>query len=66
MILGYSDVKSKSYSHLYNPGTGSFTYAPANASDSVSSSMNRNCLLGATNPFRFKSTIAAPSRYLDA
>jgi hypothetical protein len=32
MILGYSDVKSKSYIHLYNPGTGGITYAPANAS----------------------------------
>ena len=66
MILGYSDVKSKSYIHLYKPGTGGITYAPANASASVSSSMNRNLLFGATNPLRFKSTIAAPSRYFDA
>ena len=66
MMLGYNEVKSKSYIHLYRPGTGAITYAPANASAIVSSSINLNCLLGATNPLRFKSTIAAPSKYLDA
>ena len=62
---GYSEVKSKSYIHLYNPGIGGITYAPANASAAVSSSINLNSLFGATNPFRFKSTIAAASKYLD-
>ena len=32
IIDGYSEVKSKSYIHLYNPGIGGITYAPANAS----------------------------------
>ena len=65
MILGYNDVKSKSYIQLYKPGTGGITYAPANDSSS-SFSKKRNALFGATNPLRFKSTIAAPSKYLDA
>ena len=64
-MLGYREVKSKSYIHLYNPGTGGITYAPAKSS-MLSSSTNLNALFGATNPLRFKSTIAAPSRYLDA
>ena len=55
IIDGYSEVKSKSITHSYNPGTGSFKYPPA-----YSSLMSRNeglyvvGLFGETTPLRFK------------
>ena len=61
MILGYRDVKSRSYTHLYLPGLGAFTYAPNNSNGS---SDFLNFLLGETISNRFNYVNAAPSKYL--
>ena len=60
-MLGYNDVKSRSYTHLYLPGLGAFTNAPNKSTCFISSCLG---LLGATVPSRFIYVNAAPSKYL--
>ena len=60
MILGYREVKSKSYTHLYLPGLGALTNAPTK----LTSSLPLGLQLGEIIFNRFKYVNAAPSKYL--
>jgi len=62
IIDGYSDVKSKSITHSYSPGTGSFKYPPAYSSlISFNVGLYVVGLLGDTIFLRFKYVYIAPS-----